>query len=216
MIHCRGSMLNTTSVLRYSKYSKWEQITGRARGMRYKISSRKRLVQITNNLSRVTLAFEKLTPLQCCARFARGVGRPVTYIHGPIKISVSIPSGYREQLEALQETLGEKRAPYFGPDLEYPQEGRSIWEGYRGIEEYAREVFPIEEYANGLRWMEEEPSVVPDDDIDAGDAEDDAGLRGGSRPITPAGMRMPLHISGAYTPRSHPEGLEHNFFVGSV
>ncbi|KAF2769717.1 NmrA-domain-containing protein [Teratosphaeria nubilosa] len=164
---------------------------------------------------RVTLAFEKLTPVQCCARFARGVGRPVNYVHGPIKIHVSIPSGYREQLEALQETLGEKRAPYFGPGLEYPHEGRSIWEGHRGIEEYAREVFPIEEYANGLRWMEEEGTLTPSeaDDVINGSAEPSIA---GSRPITPVGMPMPLHVTGAYTPKSHPEGLEDNFFVGSV
>ena len=55
----------------------------------------------TNVLPRVTFAFEKLTPLQACARFSRGVGRSVRYIHGPIKISVSIPSGYREHLEIL-------------------------------------------------------------------------------------------------------------------
>ena len=32
-------------------------------------------------------------------------------------------------------------------------EARSLWEGYRGIEEYAREVFPVEEEANGKTWM---------------------------------------------------------------
>ncbi|RMZ11334.1 hypothetical protein D0860_03475 [Hortaea werneckii] len=166
---------------------------------------------------RVTLAFEKLTPLQCCARFARGVGRPVKYVHGPIDIKVQIPSGYREQLDILQETLGVKRAPYFGPELEYPREGRSIWEGYRGIEEYAREVFPIEEYANGLRWMEEEstaPSSVAAGEVDDGELEP-AEPRG-SRPMTPAGRSLPLHVTGAYTPKSHPEGLDAEFFVGSM
>lgn len=151
----------------------------------------------------MTLAFEKLTPLQCCARFSKGVGRPVSYVHGPIKIAVSIPSGYREHLEILQDTLGNMRAPYFGPDLEYPREGRSIWEGWRGMEEYAREVFPIEEYNNGLRWME--------DGVDGGLAtpsESDS-----TRPTTPAGQ--PVHASGAYTPRSHPETMQDDFFVGS-
>ena len=33
------------------------------------------------------------------------------------------------------------------------QEARELWEGYRGIEEYAREVFPVEEEANGKTWM---------------------------------------------------------------
>ncbi|KAK3704609.1 hypothetical protein LTR37_013708 [Vermiconidia calcicola] len=163
---------------------------------------------------RVTLAFEKLTPLQCCARFSRGVGRPVKYVRGPIKIAVSIPSGYREHLENLQETLGDKRAPYFGPDLEYPREGRSIWEGYRGIEEYAREVFPIEECNNGLRWMEEGTSSYTPSEHEGSVLGTDDGSRSSTRPTTPAGQ-APLHISGAYTPRSHPEALQQDFFVGS-
>lgn len=33
------------------------------------------------------------------------------------------------------------------------QEARELWGGYRGIEEYAREVFPVEEEANGKTWM---------------------------------------------------------------
>lgn len=177
--------------------------------------------------TRVTLAFERLSPLQLCARFSRGVGRPVRYIHGPIEIAVSIPSGYREHLEILQETLGTKRAPYFGPDLEYPQEARGIWEGHRGIEEYAREVFPLEEAANGMQWMEESVDV-PDqmmadiEDDDAEDDDDDENVPGGRayRSFTKPGnasaaSSIPMHISGAYTPRSHPEGLDHDFFVGS-
>ena len=161
----------------------------------------------------MTLAFEKLTPKQCCARFARGVGRPVEYIHGPIKISVSIPSGYREHLECLQHTLGEKRAPYFGPDLEYPREGRSIWEGHRGTEEYAREVFPIEEYNNGLRWMDDPDSLAGYGDSASVDGE---GSVTDSRPMTPANPQaaLPLRIS-AMTPHSHPEAGERGFFVGS-
>ena len=35
--------------------------------------------------------------------------------------------------------------------------------GWGGIEEYAREVFPVEEANNGLTWMKE---VEPDDDED--------------------------------------------------
>ncbi|KAK0874720.1 hypothetical protein LTR87_011433 [Friedmanniomyces endolithicus] len=155
---------------------------------------------------RVTLAFEKLTPIQCCARFARGVGRPVNYVHGPIKIQLPIPSGYQEQLDILAETLGDKRAPYF-PGLEYPREGHSIWEGYRGIEEYAREVFPIEEAANGLRWMDEPGASTPSEVVDD---------TNGSRPMTPSGIPTPVRFSGAYTPRSHPEGLDRDFFVGST
>jgi hypothetical protein len=33
------------------------------------------------------------------------------------------------------------------------EEARMLWEGWRGMEEYAREVFPLEEQANGMRWM---------------------------------------------------------------
>lgn len=163
---------------------------------------------------RVTLAFEKLTPLQVCALFSRGLNRPVTYIHEPndLHISVPLPSGYREHLEILAETLGRRRAPYFGPYLEYPAEARSIWEGWRGIEEYAREVFWVEEQANGMRWMEE--------DADGGNGgEEGSSSWGGSRPMTPAvsGIAMPSgQIAGGYTPGSHPESFSRGFFVGSV
>ena len=37
-------------------------------------------------------------------------------------------------------------------------EARQLWGGWRGIEEYAREVFPVEEAANGRTWMIEEGS----------------------------------------------------------
>lgn len=32
---------------------------------------------------------------------------------------------------------------------------RQLWPGYRGIEAYAREVFPVEEEANGKTWMQD-------------------------------------------------------------
>ena len=32
-------------------------------------------------------------------------------------------------------------------------EARELWPAYRGIEAYAREVFPVEEEANGKTWM---------------------------------------------------------------
>lgn len=32
-------------------------------------------------------------------------------------------------------------------------EARHLWQGWRDMEEYAREVFPVEEEANGLDWM---------------------------------------------------------------
>ena len=69
--------------------------------------------------------------------------------------------------------FGELHAPYFpGPEFDFPdqdeddgvghctgrmkrltQEARELWSGYRDIEEYAREVFPVEEEANGMEWM---------------------------------------------------------------
>ncbi|CAD6588778.1 MAG: hypothetical protein ASARMPREDX12_003492 [Alectoria sarmentosa] len=99
-----------------------------------------------------------------------------------IDIEVSVPNGYREQLLALEVLFGKYKAPYFGMDLEtglsrevngtngwngdgssgdsgngtVVEEARALWPGWRGIEEYAREVFPLEEAAHGLTWMNEE------------------------------------------------------------
>ena len=89
------------------------------------------------------------------------------YRRGPIEFHVSIPQGYRGHLEALQQVLGDRRAPYFGPAMYYPEESLELWEGNRGMEEYAREVFPTEEAANGCTWMN-------DDDVDVDAAADNA------------------------------------------
>ncbi|KAF2179776.1 NmrA-domain-containing protein [Zopfia rhizophila CBS 207.26] len=106
---------------------------------------------------RIPLAFAELTPKEVCKAFSRGLGKTVHYKRGPIVINVPTPVGYREHLAALEETLGKKGAPYFGPDLEKecPKAALELWEGNRDVEEYAREVFPVEEAANGLTWMEE-------------------------------------------------------------
>ena len=37
--------------------------------------------------------------------------------------------------------------------LRVTDESRYLWQGWRDMEEYAREVFPVEEEANGLDWM---------------------------------------------------------------
>lgn len=107
--------------------------------------------------ARIPLAFEYLTPRQVCDAFSRALNRRVTYVRGPIDIEISIPAGYQEHLYTLQETLGAKEAPYFGPDLEPNCTiiARKLWEGNRSMEEYAREIFPLEESANGLTWMDE-------------------------------------------------------------
>ncbi|KAH6639069.1 NmrA-like family-domain-containing protein [Boeremia exigua] len=109
------------------------------------------------NGKRVPLAFASMTPREVCQAFSRGLGRPVRYKRGHVMINVPTPIGYREHLSALEYTLGEKGAPYFGPDIEpdCPDAALQLWEGNRSMEEYAREVFPVEEAANGLTWMEE-------------------------------------------------------------
>lgn len=114
---------------------------------------------------RIALAHEYLTPKEACQVFSRGVGRPVQYVRGPIELNVRIPTGYREQLEALEKLFDpnekdpKKQPPYFG-DIKFeascPSEAHELWEGPRGLEEYAREMFPLEEEANGLTWMFEE------------------------------------------------------------
>ncbi|KAH7362004.1 nitrogen metabolic regulation protein [Plectosphaerella cucumerina] len=119
---------------------------------------------------RVSLAWEALTPIEACKAFSRGVGRPVKYVRGPIEVKVKIPTGYREQLVALEKLWDptnkdpKKQPPYFGDvDLEdtYPEQSMALWEGPRGLEEYAREVFALEEQANGMTWMlEDEEEVV--------------------------------------------------------
>jgi hypothetical protein len=111
---------------------------------------------------RIALAYEYLTPKEACELFSRGVGRPVHYVRGPVEIKVRIPTGYREQLEALEKLFKvdekdpKKQPPYFGDiklERSCPDEALELWEGPRGLEEYAREMFPLEEEANGLTWM---------------------------------------------------------------
>ncbi|KAF2140335.1 uncharacterized protein K452DRAFT_253111 [Aplosporella prunicola CBS 121167] len=107
---------------------------------------------------RVPLAFSRLTPVEVCEAFSRALSRPVRYVRGPIVCEVPVPAGYQEHLAALEETLGWQNAPYFGPELEEncTKEALDLWEGFRDIEEYAREIFPVEERANGLTWMDDE------------------------------------------------------------
>ena len=99
-----------------------------------------------------------LTPIETCAAFSRGLGRKVTYRRGPIEYHVPVPDGYKQHLETMQEVLGQQGAPYFGPVMYYPHEAITLWEGNRGIEEYAHEIFPGEEEANGMTWMLDDDS----------------------------------------------------------
>ncbi|KAI1342121.1 nitrogen metabolite repression--responsible protein [Xylariaceae sp. FL0016] len=139
------------------------------------------------NGKRIALAYEHLSPMEACRAFEEGLGRPVRYRRGPIELKVKIPEGYREQLEALEKLFSKdnqdpkKQAPYFG-DLELekrcPDDALALWEGPRGLEEYAREIFPLEEEANGMTWMfdDEEDGLTFEDihgDRPNGDRDDD-------------------------------------------
>jgi hypothetical protein len=90
--------------------------------------------------------------------------RPVRYVRGPVVFEVPVPAGYREHLKIFEETLGSKDAPYFGPDLEVEgtKLAQELWEGNRDMEEYAKEIFPIEERNNGCRWMDDDESDKDD------------------------------------------------------
>jgi len=151
---------------------------------------------------KIALAYEMLSPKEACRTFSKGVGRPVRYRRGKIEIKVKIPTGYRDQLVALEKMyeLGAKDAskqpPYFGTqrfESSCPEEALALWEGYRGLEEYAREVFPLEEAANGLTWMneEEEGRFQGGEDADGEHEEDDdtsdgLTIGGGTGENTPA------------------------------
>ncbi|PMD37796.1 NmrA-domain-containing protein [Hyaloscypha variabilis F] len=138
------------------------------------------------NGTRIPLAYELLSPREACRAFSRGVGRPVSYIRSPsIAVSVKIPNGYREQLVALEEMYAlsaedpSLQPPYFADEELERDVGREdsvamgLWEGFRGLEEYAREVFPLEEAANGLTWMNEEEEEGEEGVVQGGEEEGD-------------------------------------------
>jgi hypothetical protein len=137
---------------------------------------------------RIALAYEYLTPLEACNAFEKGLGRPVKYKRGPIDIRVKIPKGYREQLEALEKLFSpdnedpSRQPPYFGDQAledSCPNDALALWEGPRGLEEYAREIFPLEEEANGMTWMYSDmdgntvESATPSQSALEADADDD-------------------------------------------
>jgi hypothetical protein len=115
----------------------------------------------------IALAFQNLSPIEVCQHFSRALERPCKYAHdSKIQIRTPVPTGYKEQLAGIEILFGQLRAPYFpGPEFDFSKENkdgkvrkltreaRELWRGYRGIEEYAREVFPVEEEANGMDWM---------------------------------------------------------------
>jgi len=121
------------------------------------------------NGKRIALAFEVLTPPQACEHFSRGLRRPVRYINTPCEIKIPIPVGYREQLNGIVHTLCDNKAEYFYPDMECPSIARRLWPGWRGLEEYAREVWPLEEKQNGAAWAEGlSGTVTPAEELEQG------------------------------------------------
>ncbi|KAL3422944.1 nitrogen metabolite repression-responsible protein [Phlyctema vagabunda] len=158
----------------------------------------------------IALAYEMLSPREVCRAFSRGVGRPVRYRHSStIAVTVKIPTGYRDQLVALEKLYaidqgdGSKQPPYFGTaryEASCPGEALALWEGYRGIEEYAREVFPLEEAANGLTWMNENTDTdgeLVNGDEDEYNEDDDS---------SDDGLTMGGGVGGEATPARKEEG----------
>lgn len=121
------------------------------------------------NNKRIALAYEFLSPLEACEAFEKGLGRVVRYKRGPIEVKVKIPEGYRDQLVALEKLFSpdqqdaDKQPPYFGDrtlEDSCPDSALALWEGPRGLQEYAGEIFPLEEEANGMTWMYDDDEVV--------------------------------------------------------
>lgn len=65
-------------------------------------------------------------------------------------------NGERPRVHAPQGSSQERR-PSVNParPRKLTSEARRLWPGFRRIEDYARETFPIEEEANGKDWMKE-------------------------------------------------------------
>ncbi|KAF3113035.1 hypothetical protein TWF569_004478 [Orbilia oligospora] len=118
------------------------------------------------NGARIPLAFEYLNPREIAAVFTKALNRPFTYKKAGLEIKAKLPDGYMTQVLAIAELFGTHRADYFPPGMTAPGPARKIWRGWRGLEEYAREVFPIEEAHNGRTWMygDEEDEDIMDDD----------------------------------------------------
>ena len=128
-------------------------------------------VRIADGYGSIPLTFEVLTPIETCEAFSRGLGRQVTYRRGPIEFHVPVPEGYREHLETMAQVMGDQGAPYFGPEMYFPQEAITLWEGNRGMEEYAHEIFPGEEEANGLTWMLDDDASMTGETVETGATE---------------------------------------------
>ncbi|RDL36355.1 NAD(P)-binding Rossmann-fold containing protein [Venustampulla echinocandica] len=165
----------------------------------------------------IPLAYEMLSPTEACQAFSRGIGgRKVSYRRRTtIEVRVKIPTGYREQLLALEEMykLGEEdpnlQPPYFGTnalDERCVEQSLGLWEGPRGLEEYAREVFPLEEAANGLTWMNDTTDgEQTGDEMDAADAEEEGSDYGLEMAGGMAGASSGTGTGGENTPARREE-----------
>jgi hypothetical protein len=124
----------------------------------------------------IPLAFQLLTPNEVCEAFSIALQRRVEYSRGPVRYQVPVPAGYREHISVLEETLIKNNAPYFGSKIKLEDSTKKaleLWEGFRSMEEYAREVFPVEEANNGLTWMLEDDGGTPAvDGVERGDEPD--------------------------------------------
>lgn len=55
------------------------------------------------------------------------------------------------------------------PEMDCPGVAQALWPGWRGLEEYARETWPLEEKQNGAQWAEGLSGLVtPAEDLEQG------------------------------------------------
>ena len=77
------------------------------------------------------------------------------YFPGPefVKPASAAPPSQNSVAGGKGAGMGTVAGPGGVVSLALVDEARGLWEGWRDMEEYAREVFPVEEEANGLDWM---------------------------------------------------------------
>ena len=74
------------------------------------------------------------------------------YFPGP-EFDFSTPAGKLKRKDSDETARQSMESGKTGVKRKLTTEARELWPAYRGIEEYAREVFPVEEEANGKTWM---------------------------------------------------------------
>jgi len=60
-----------------------------------------------------------------------------------LEVKVALPEGYDEQLEGIVHIFGRKGGgkEYFPPGIGGIEIAQQLWEGWRGVEEFVREVW---------------------------------------------------------------------------